>query len=351
MESEKSVAPDAIFVFDSRSAADRRIAGVAAAARAARGWLDGGGGKLWLALPGGGPLASSTVSDLQRLVGRDCVTICEFESLATLLAARPADADGSASQVPILPAPVPTRGQILRATAKTTDGAVASSLNRPISRLISATLLELPGFRPVHATIGTAILAGAMFLALVLGGQPGLVAGGLLFQAASIFDGVDGEIARATFRTSAAGARLDSVVDAFTNLLFILGVTVNLHASGAPHAATLGIWGLALFGTGLVAIGWRTARSDEPYSFNLVKQEVGTGGRWAPFVAGFAITVTSRDFFAFLYAVLILAGRPMAVLVIFAMAATIWLAVVLVSLLAKRHPPQALAGAEAPATE
>ena len=62
----------------------------------------------------------------------------------------------------------------------------------------------------------------------VPGGEAGLVLGGLLFHAASVLDGVDGEMARATLRTSPSGATLDSAVDLATNFLFLAGITVHL---------------------------------------------------------------------------------------------------------------------------
>jgi CDP-L-myo-inositol myo-inositolphosphotransferase len=63
----------------------------------------------------------------------------------------------------------------------------------------------------------------------------GLIAGGLLFMPL-VFDGVDGEIARATFRSSPAGAALDTGVDMATNLAFMLGVTINLGLSEGREA-------------------------------------------------------------------------------------------------------------------
>ena len=69
----------------------------------------------------------------------------------------------------------------------------------------------------------TRLLALAMLPVLLLGGETGLILGGILFQAASVLDGVDGEMARATFRTSPSGATLDSAVDIATNLLFVAG--------------------------------------------------------------------------------------------------------------------------------
>ena len=123
--------------------------------------------------------------------------------------------------------------------------------NRPVSRAISTLVLRYTDLKPVHATLGTAAIALAMTLALLFGGAPGLVAGGLLFHAASVFDGVDGEMARATWRSSRAGASFDSIVDVLTNLFFVLGLTLNLAARHGRIALVLG--GLSL---GLLLIGF-----------------------------------------------------------------------------------------------
>ena len=327
MGSEISEAPGAAIVFESVADADRRIAGVAAAARIARDCAAAGHGRIWLALPGGGPLRPETIEDVERLAAPASVETWDTERIADL--AERVGPEGLA----IVPAVLPVESDILKATGKTSDGPVAKSLNRPLSRRLSALLLRLPGLRPIHASFGTALIAIIMFIALIAGGPTCLIAGGLLFQAASVFDGVDGEVARATFRTSAAGATLDSAIDAATNYLFILGVTINLSAQGNPHAAALGTWGLALLATGLLAIGWQTARSDTPLGFDLLKHQFAPRllSPLARFVFGFVTTVTSRDFFAFLFALLIVAGRPMAVLYIFASAATVWILIVAVA--------------------
>ena len=218
-------------------------------------------------------------------------------------------------------APRLTTRDTLRATAKASDGPVSRWLNRPVSRLISALLLRLPGIRPIHATLGTVILAAAMFAALLIGGEAGLIAGGLLFHAASVFDGVDGEIARATFRTSRAGAVLDRVVDVATNFLFILGVTVGSRCARPAGAAgrRLGA-GAVPPGVGrdqLVGRARRPAVQHGGRQAALSRQLSGTA--YARLI-GFLTIVTSRDFFALLFALLILAGVPMAILYIFAAA-------------------------------
>lgn len=286
--------------------ADRRVAGIAAAARILHEISASGIERVRLSVPGGA-LAAATMSDIRRLCPDLAIELVD----GAIVGASPAR-------------PVSAR-EILQATAKPSDGLVSRWLNRPLSQRISALLLHIPGIRPIHATIGTALLAAAMVAALLSGTADGLIAGGLLFHAASVFDGVDGEIARATFRTSRLGALLDSVIDMATNALFIIGVTVNL-AGRNPWAAPVGAWGILLFIIGLAVIG-RIARHDRLFSMDMVKQRYRTR---FPSPAGrrtirFLTTVTSRDFFALLFALLILAGLPMAVLYIFAAAATIWI--------------------------
>jgi CDP-L-myo-inositol myo-inositolphosphotransferase len=321
--------------FASARQAGRRIAGVAAAARIIRELAEAGFASAWLVLPGGETLDRRAKADVRRLAGRMEVRegeppsgldrarlpgdrLIPAQSIAAYLAGeRPAsviDLDGPGAGA-----------EILRRTAKHTDGPVSRWLNRPISRFLSAILLELPGFTPLQASLGTAALALAMFVALVGGGAPGLIVGGLLFQAASIFDGVDGEVARATFRASPAGAKLDTAIDTITTLLFVVGLTVNLASSGNPEAVRFAAWGLVLFVLGLMLIAWRSTGGS--LDFHRIKQHYRSrfsGGIVARLIA-FATLVTSRDFFALLFAVLTVAGLPMVVLYLFAAAASLWI--------------------------
>jgi hypothetical protein len=100
---------------------------------------------------------------------------------------------------------------IVRCTAKPSDGIVSRHLNRPISQRISTALLLASGsVRPWHMTMLTALLTLVMFPILIFGGSPGLILGAFLFHLTSVLDGVDGEIARATGRSSISGAVLDT---------------------------------------------------------------------------------------------------------------------------------------------
>ena len=337
---------EAIVRFGETGAAARRVAGLAAAARIVRELAEAGIARAWLLLPEGDALDAAARDDLRRLAGKMDVRLAEGalpaeapqESEALILdgnrlfaaqALRQGDFGPASPAISLDEAGASAR--ILRQAGKTSDGPVSRYLNRPVSRSITAVLLHLPGIRPIHATVGTGLLAISMIIALLSGGTAGLIAGGLLFHAASIFDGVDGEIARATFRSTKAGAMLDSMVDIATNLLFVLGVTVNLAVAGDRLAPMLTAWGFALFLLGLAAVAWRASRSGSAFGFDVIKNHYRRRfpTRFTGLVIRFFIIVTSRDFFALLFPLLILAGLPMGVLYLFATAATIWILFVL----------------------
>ncbi|MFC4256581.1 hypothetical protein GRI97_09360 [Altererythrobacter xixiisoli] len=224
---------------------------------------------------------------------------------------------------------------IVAATGKAGDGIVSRYINRPISQAISLRLLRIPGISPMHATCGTAALGLGMATCLFFGGDAGLIAGAFLFQAASIFDGVDGEIARATFRTSRRGAMLDSLIDAATNLAFIAGLTFNLWHQGFTRAAAFGAIGLVLLATGLLLIGRRARALNDSFTFDAVKHHFR--GRQS-IIMKWLTWITMRDFFAAAGAVLILIDLAPHALVAFAVVAIGWFFVTIATLFRTRTP-------------
>lgn len=231
---------------------------------------------------------------------------------------------------------------ILRQTVKPLDGLVSRRINRPISRRISRFLLRLPAVRPWHATVVTALIGLAMFTALVSGQSWSLVAGGLLYQFASMFDGVDGEIARATFRSSRSGAMLDSLTDTATNFAFLLGLTIIAGRTGPELAFYCGIGVLALLPLGLLIIGFHVSRLGEPLSFDLLKRgRIARKGvnAWQKWVS-VAVIVSSRDVYALAFSLLAIAGLLAPILVLYALALALWLGAVVYLLLIKREPAE-----------
>jgi 1L-myo-inositol 1-phosphate cytidylyltransferase / CDP-L-myo-inositol myo-inositolphosphotransferase len=114
--------------------------------------------------------------------------------------------------------------------SKPQDGFVSRFLNRPISRWITSFLLKFP-VHPNGWTISIFVLpliAGAF---LMRGDYASVVIGAAIFQAFSILDGCDGEIARAKNLESNFGERLDNFCDFLASLIYVLALGLGLHHS------------------------------------------------------------------------------------------------------------------------
>ena len=226
-----------------------------------------------------------------------------------------------------------TRKRLLQATSKPSDGFVSRWINRPVSQAISGFLLRIPGVRPWHATAAVGIVAALMFLSLLRGDYAGLIAGALLFQTASVLDGVDGEIARATYRSSEWGAMLDTTVDMATNAGFFIGVTVCLTALYGRAQALAGCGAVALLIAGLLTMRMMAVRQGDPSNFNFLKrfyrERFPTGVASA--ITESLVFVTSRDFFALATAVAIVLGLGWVVPFGLLFFAAIWLGFILLA--------------------
>lgn len=335
--------------FADGATASRNVAGLPAAARAVRELALAGVEQCWLTTGDGWRPDRVLRSEVKRLAGamrvsfaadRDKARFCggggvlwlAGEAIAAALPARAslmslAMESGAADRAASAAAFDGAAHRIIAATRKPGDGIISRTLNRPISQAISRLLLRAPLIRPIHATWLTALLAAAMLTCLLWGGEAGLLAGALLFQAASIIDGVDGEIARATFRSTDFGAKLDSLVDAATNIGFIAGVVMNLWIAGSHNASLAGGAGLVLMALGLFLIGRQAGTDGTPFTFNAVKDHFRTSGSR---LMQCLTWLTMRDFFAFAAVLFVVSGLAEAGLVIFATVAAGWLAVVLV---------------------
>jgi len=112
--------------------------------------------------------------------------------------------------------------------SKPQDGFVSRFLNRPISRRITRFLLKFP-IHPNWWTISIFVLPLIACVFLVRGDYVSIVIGAAIFQAFSILDGCDGEIARAKNLESKFGERLDNFCDFLASLLYVLALGLGLH--------------------------------------------------------------------------------------------------------------------------
>jgi len=142
------------------------------------------------------------------------------------------------------------RRRLRRSLAKDSDGAVSHYLNRPISTRLSMALspLRIPPNALSCATFLVGML-GAYFLA-----RGRALPGGLLIQASSVLDGMDGETARLLWRHSAAGALLDSALDRVVDGAVVAGLGLWLLGT-PPRPAILPILTMCGVGWTLVAMG------------------------------------------------------------------------------------------------
>src|SRR5205085_331769 len=245
MESKNNV--KAIAAFPSAAAADRLIAGVPAAARAVRKLAEDGTSAILLRIGDGAGLAETTRAEVERLKG----------------AATAAVEAGDGPRLAL-----PSAWEIVRATGKPGDGLVSRWLNRPISQRITWLVLAIPGIRPIHVTVLNGLLALPMFVLLLFGGHMGLLLGAILFHTASVLDGVDGEMARATWRTTAEGASLDSLIDMSINFLFVLGLTIHLAVRDHDVIGWIGAWAIVAMIVGNALIGRRVRAQGAPLGFD-----------------------------------------------------------------------------------
>jgi phosphatidylglycerophosphate synthase len=114
--------------------------------------------------------------------------------------------------------------------SKPQDGFVSRFFNRPISRRITSVLLKFP-IHPSTWTISMFVLPLIACVFLVRGNYVSIVIGAAIFQAFSILDGCDGEIARAKNLESKFGERLDYFSDFVASLLYVLALGLGLHRS------------------------------------------------------------------------------------------------------------------------
>jgi phosphatidylglycerophosphate synthase len=140
-----------------------------------------------------------------------------------LIAERPSDRE--AYRVLTRADAAQAEGGLLRSLRKPADGVVAN-YNRYVSLAMSRWLLRLP-ITPNHATIAAGIIGILCGVATAQGGYWWMLAGALAFHLNAVFDGVDGEIARAKLLESRLGQWLDTVADDISNIAFVVGAGIG----------------------------------------------------------------------------------------------------------------------------
>jgi len=130
-------------------------------------------------------------------------------------------------------------------SSKTNDGPISTYFNRRISKWITSKLVYYP-ITPNQISVITFLITVIASLIIVKQDYFFLVLGALLAQLSSILDGCDGEIARLKLLGSKYGGWFDQVLDRYSDLFIITGLTFHtyfLHNT------------LAVFIIGFIAVG------------------------------------------------------------------------------------------------
>ncbi len=134
---------------------------------------------------------------------------------------------------------------ILNSQTKKSDGPIARLFNRRLSKYITRALVSFP-IHPNQISLFSFLLA--LFSGISFFYSPGL--GGILAQLSSIWDGVDGEVARIKFQKTSYGAYLDSILDRYGDSFILLCITLALHLSSLPGNLLIWVFGfLAIIGS------------------------------------------------------------------------------------------------------
>lgn len=216
---------------------------------------------------------------------------------------------------------------LLQRLRKPQDGIVSRALNRRISLAVTSVLCRTP-LRPNQLSVGILAIGALGAWCAAQGNHAALAVGGVLFQAQSVLDGCDGELARLTFRGSRLGEWVDTVGDDLTNYAYFGAAAVGLSRAG------LGALPLALgavgVGAGLLASGIEYVYLARIGSGDLLKYPLGFGkdpgvseqeareASGAKRLAGALRPLFKRDFFVFAAMLCALAG-PRATLVMLAL--------------------------------
>ena len=121
------------------------------------------------------------------------------------------------------------------------DGFISRHLNRKISTRISYFLVDY--VTPNQSTI-LAFLVGIASAFLVFFNLP---LAGIIYQFSSVLDGIDGEIARASLRTSRFGEWMDSVLDRYVDFSFLLAVALKCaHLEYSPALPMFALMGCVM---------------------------------------------------------------------------------------------------------
>lgn len=152
------------------------------------------------------------------------------------------------------------------------EGPVSRHVNRRVSVPIARLLARTP-VTPNQVSVLAALVAGAAALLLAFGRN---VEAGVLIQASSIVDGVDGDLARAKAMATRFGGALDAVLDRYADAAIVAGMAwYAYHDEPLPGAAVLGLAAIV----GFLLVSYSRARLEAEGGREAASELLGVAGR------------------------------------------------------------------------
>lgn len=121
---------------------------------------------------------------------------------------------------------------LIRSLRKSVDGLIARHINRRFS-LAATRVLMHTGIRPNHVTafsLAVSVLAAVTAAQASVTAPWWLAVGAVLWQLASMLDGIDGELARLKFQGSKLGEWFDTLTDDVGKFVFFIGSGIGVTA-------------------------------------------------------------------------------------------------------------------------
>ncbi|MBI1909094.1 MAG: CDP-alcohol phosphatidyltransferase family protein [Deltaproteobacteria bacterium] len=214
--------------------------------------------------------------------------------------------------------PSPAEAEGCFRIVQATTGLVARHLNKRISLPISL-ILARRGFKPNNITYFNMVVGIGSGLLAVQGTGSSIFWAAFLFQAASILDGVDGEVAKLNKTGTPFGQWLDTLSDNLTLFLFLIGLTTGLyqttHNLWVLRAGELGLFSfLVLLAIMLIFLKRNTnSGSFVTYDKEFVSK-ITEGKGVLPLLVKYGRYFLKKDSFALLFFLLAAVGYPQMIL-------------------------------------
>ena len=190
---------------------------------------------------------------------------------------------------------------LMQSLIKPTDGWVSRNINRKISTFFSRALANTP-ITPNQISVGTMLIGLVTGYYLAKGGYFYFLVGATMFQATSVLDGVDGELARLRFQQSDFGQWLDTIADNLTYVAALVGIIIGVYTNDSPqYIIWAGYIGLGMVFLTLASQYLYLLRFDSGGSLLNIPYNFKKGETTFDKIMQYAEVFGRRDFFAFVF--------------------------------------------------